>query len=347
MKQLENLLRVLSMGGLLVLCILGFSYAAEEKVLNIYNWSDYLDPEVLAEFEEQFGVKIYYDSYDSNEALLAKLQLGISGFDLVFPSDYMVEIMIKLDLLEPLDKAQIPNIKYLDARFLNQPFDPENGYSLPYAWGTSGIAYRADYVTEPVDSWNVLFDPKYSGRVVLLDDMRETIGMALKFLGYSLNSTNPEELEQARDVLLKQKPLVKAYISAQPQILLSGDAWLAHNWVSYTNMVAAENPNIRYAVPKEGSSRFIDTCAIPKNAPHKELAHAFLNFILEPQNDARNHNYISCPTANTAAMEYLNDLLRSLISEFSPELEKKVEYIHDLGEATRLWDNIWTEVKIQ
>ncbi len=112
-------------------------------------------------------------------------------------------------------------------------------------------------------------------------------------------------------------------------------------------MVAAEDPNIRYAVPKEGSSRFRDTCAIPKNAPHKELAHAFLNFILEPQNDARNHNYISCPTANTAAMEYLNDLLRSLISEFSPELEKKVEYIHDLGEATRLWDNIWTEVKIQ
>jgi spermidine/putrescine transport system substrate-binding protein len=322
--------------------------AKDEKVLNVYNWANYIDEKTIPEFEQKFGVKVYYDVYDGNETLLAKLQAGASGFDVIFPSDYMVGIMIKLGLLEELDPSKIPNIANIDERFLKQPFDPQNRYSIPYAWGVAGIGYRADKINEPVTSWGILFDPKYSGRIVLLDDMRETIGFALKYLGYSLNTTNPDELQQAKDLLVKQKPLVKAYTSAQPELfLVSGEAWLVHNWSGDTYRIMAEDPNVKYVIPKEGSSKFIDTCAIPKAAPHKELAHKFINFLLEPEVDARIHNAIHYLSPNKVAMPYLNEEIRYAMSNMSPETAEKLEYIEDLEQATQLWDKIWTEIKAQ
>lgn len=322
--------------------------AKDEKVLNVYNWANYIDDKTIPEFEKKFGVKVNYDVYDGNETLLAKMQAGASGFDVIFPSDYMVAIMSKLDLLEALDKSKIPNMANIDERFLKQPFDPENAYSLPYTFGTAGISYRKDQVTAPVNSWNILLDAQYTGRIVMLDDMRETIGFALKALGYSLNSTNPDELQKAKALLLKQKPLVKAYSSAQPELmLLSGDAWLAHNWSGETYRIAVEEPNIAYVIPKEGSSKFIDNCAIPKSAAHKELALQFINFLFEPAVDARIHNHIRYLTPNKAALPLLDQTLRAALESLSPETAAKLEYIHDLGAETQAWDKIWTEIKAE
>ncbi|PID57226.1 ABC transporter substrate-binding protein [candidate division KSB3 bacterium] len=322
------------------------SFADDRPVLNVYNWDDYIDDKTIPEFEDAFGVKVNYDVYDSNESLLAKLQAGASGFDVIFPSDYMVEIMIQLGLLEPLDKRLIPNMALLDPAFLNQAFDPENQYSLPFTWGTAGIGYRSDMIEEPVDSWDVMFNPKYAGHIVMLDDVRESLGAALKFLGFSLNSTNPDELELARDLLITQKAFIKAYVSAQgEQMLVSGDAWLVHNWNGDIYRVAAEDPTIHYVIPKEGTSKFIDNCAIPKKAQNKELAHAFINFLLDPEVDARIHNQIQYLTPNTAAWPLLDKRLRSAMEAMTPEIADKLEFIEELGRETRLWDKTWTEIK--
>jgi len=322
---------------------------AEEKVLNVYNWANYIDEASIPEFEKQFGVRVNYDVYDGNETLLAKMMAGASGFDLIFPTQYMIEIMIKLDLLAALDKSKIPNAANIDPRFLKQPFDPENAYSLPYTWGGTCLGYRTDQITEPVDSWGLLFDPKYAGRIVMLDDMREILGMALKYLGYSYNSTNPAELEAAKALLLQQKPLIKAYSSAEPeQKLFAGDAWLLHNFTGDTLRVLREAPDtIRIVIPKEGASMFIDSFAIPKNAPNKELAHEFINFLLDPQRDARIHNFISYPTSNAAAAPYLDKVIQEFVNSIPPETAAKMEYLKDLGDATPLWDKIWTEIKAQ
>jgi spermidine/putrescine-binding protein len=346
MKKIVMLFIVISVFAFIV--NMPFPAQADQNVLNVYNWANYIDEQTIPEFEQQFGVKVHYDVYDSNETLLAKLQAGATGFDVIFPSDYMVGIMIKLELLEELDKSKIPNMSHLDESFLNQAFDPENTYSVPYTWGTAGIGYRADKVTEPVESWGILLDPKYEGRIVMLDDMRETLGLALKYLGYSYNSENPEELQKAKELLIKQKPLVKAYTSSQSEnLLLSGDAWLTHNWSGDVYRVAVEDPNIKYVIPKEGSSKFIDNCVIPKTAPNKELAHAFINFLLEPKVDARIHNHIRYLSPNTAAFQYLDESLRNTMENMSPETAKKLEYIEDLEQTTRLWDKIWTEIKAE
>lgn len=322
--------------------------AAEKQVLNVYNWDDYIDEQTIPEFEKAFNVKVNYDVYDSNETLLAKLQAGATGFDVIFPSDYMVEIMIKLGLLAPLDTSKLPNAAHIDPAFLHQPFDPANQYSLPFAFGTVGIGYRADKITEPVESWNVLFDPKYEGRIVMLDDVRETLGVALKLTGGSINTKNPDELQTAKTMILQQKPLVKAYLAGQAeQLLLSGDAWLVHNWSGDIYRAASENPAIKYAIPKEGSTKFLDNFAIPASAQNKELAHQFINFLLQPDVDARIHNQVFFLSTNKAAFPLLDPALRATLETLSPELLGKLEYVQDLGKETRLWDTIWTEIKTE
>ncbi len=350
--QRQNIMNIrkkcakLFVGLLAVLALPIMGNAAEKQVLNIYNWDDYIDEQTIPEFEKAFDVKVNYDVYDSNETLLAKLQAGATGFDVIFPSDYMVEIMSKLGLLEPLDKSKLPNMANLDPVFLDQAFDPGNQYSIPFAFGTVGIGYRSDKITEPVESWNVLFDPKYDGRIVMLDDVRETLGVALKLAGSSINTKNPDELQRAKEMLLKQKPLVKAYLAGQAeQLLLSGDAWLVHNWSGDIYRAASENPAIKYVIPKEGSTKFLDNFAIPVSAQNKELAHQFINFLLQPEVDARIHNQVFFLSANKAAYPLLDPALRATVEALSPELAAKLEYVQDLGKETRLWDTIWTEIK--
>jgi spermidine/putrescine-binding protein len=316
--------------------------------LNIYIWSTYVSPRILRGFEREFHCKVNYDLYDSNEALLAKLQAGNVGYDLVVPSDYMVEILIRQGLLAPLDKSRLPHVwANVDPRFLGLPFDPHNDYSVPYAWGTTGLAYRSDLVKADIDSWSALFDPSYAGHILLLDDMREVFGMALKKLGYSLNSANPEEIRQARDLLLRQKPLVRGYNSSNfEQALVAADAWLAQAYNGNMTFAIRDDPRLRYVVPKEGCTISVDCACIPRHAPHRDLALEFINYFQRPEVASAFINDSGFNTPNRYAAPGVEPWLLAEPSVLpNPVLLTHCEFMRDLGPIVALYDRYWTEIK--
>jgi spermidine/putrescine transport system permease protein len=317
------------------------------RVLNVFIWSGYIAPETVARFESRYQVKVNVDLYDSNEALLAKLQAGNAGYDVVCPSDYSVQVLLAQDLLLPLDHSRLPNLRHVDPTFLDRAYDPGNAHSVPYFWGTAGIAYDRSRVHERVDSWSALWDPRYAGRILMLDDAREAFGAALKMRGHSLNTTDPRLLEAARDDLLRQKPLVRAYNSSNfEDVLLSGDVWLAQGWSGQFAKAIEQNPAIAYVIPKEGSTLFIDNLAIPRDAAHPELAHAFLDFAMEPEIAAEICRTMQYSSPNRDALPLLPPEIRNQPAIFPPPgaLERQ-ELIRDVGAATVLYDRLWTEVK--
>ena len=316
--------------------------------LNLYMWSTYVSPRVVHGFEREFHCKVNYDLYDSNEALLAKLQGGNVDYDLVVPTDYTLEILIQQHLLAPLDKSRLPNVwANLDPRFRNLACDPRNEYGVPYAWGTTGLAYRSDLVKEKVDSWDVMFDPRYAGHILLLDDTREVFGMALKKLGYSLNSTNPGEIRRARDLLVAEKPLVKGYNSSNfEQDLVAGDAWIAQAYNGNLTFAMRDEPNIRYVIPKEGCTISVDLIAIPRNAPHKELAHEFINYFHRPEVAGAFVNDSGFNSPNRFVARGVEPWILAQPAIFPPpDSLAKCEFMHDLGPVVALYDRYWTEIK--
>jgi spermidine/putrescine transport system substrate-binding protein len=329
------------------------AYAAQvdrsklSKELNIYNWSDYIAEDTIPNFEKEFGVKVNYDTYEDNEAMLAKLQSGATGYDIVVPTGYMVEIMIKQGLLAPIDHGNIPNLKGVSKRFQDPPYDPGRKYTIPWQWGTTGFAYNSKKVTGNVDSWKLLWDPQYKGKITLLDDMRSAISVPLKMLGYSLNSTSEKELMEAKKKLLEQKALLKAYISAPVKsLLISGEVWLSQLWVGDTLMAADENADIQYCIPKEGCEIWDDNLAIPKTAPHKYTAEVWMNYCLQPKVAAAISDFVHYATPVEDAKQFINkeDLENPGIYP-PPNVMDRLEYQKDLGEATRIYDQIWTELK--
>ncbi len=335
---------------LMVVPVLARTWSAEGNVpqLNIYIWSTYISPRVVRGFEQEFHCRVNYDLYDSNEALLTKLQAGNVRYDLVVPSDYMVEILIRQGLLRPLDKSRLATAwANVDPRFLGLPFDPHNDYSVPYAWGTTGLAYRADLVKENVDSWSVLFDPRFAGHILLLDDEREAFAMALKKLGYSLNSTNPDEIRQARDLLLREKPLVKGYNSSNfEQDLAAGDAWIAQAYNGNLTFVMRDEPRIRYVIPKEGCTISVDCACIPRAAPHPELAEEFVNYFHRPEVAAEFINDCGFNSPNRDARRDVEPWLLANPAVFpDPAALAKCEFMRDVGPAITLYDRYWTEIK--
>jgi spermidine/putrescine transport system permease protein len=321
--------------------------AESARVLNLFIWSNYIAPETLAKFETRYGVKVQVDLYDSNEALLAKLQARNAGYDVICPSDYSVAVLIAQKLLRPLDRAALPNMRNLDAGFLDRPYDRGNHYSVPYFWGTTGIAYDRTKVAAPVDSWAALWNPRYKGRVLMLDDAREAFGAALKLRGHSLNSTDQRQLEAARDDLLRQKELVRAYNSTNfEDVLLSGDVWLAQGWNGQFAKAMFENPDLVYVIPKEGSTLFIDNLAIPVDARNPELAHRFIDFTMEPEISAEICRTMKYSSPNRAAWPLLPEAILKHAAIFPPpDSLKRLELIEDLGDTTVLYDRLWTEVK--
>ena len=249
------------MAAIFLILVMIFSLAAcgggggGQKVsttINVFNWGDYIDESVLTDFEKEYGIKVNYDYFATNEEMYVKLKSGGTDYDVLFPSDYMIARLIKEDMLHKLDFNNIPNIEHIDDRFKNLDYDPNNEYSVPYMWGTVGIAYNTTMVDEPVDSWNILWDPKYEGNILMMDSQRDSIAVALKKLGYSLNSRNEAELEQAKEELIKQKPLVLSYVGDEVKDkMIGGEAALA---VVYSGEVIAirwENPDIAYSIPKK------------------------------------------------------------------------------------------------
>jgi spermidine/putrescine-binding protein len=321
-----------------------------ERKLNLYIWSEYLPDEVIEDFTRSTGIAIRYDLYDSNESVLEKLQSGVADYDLVVPSDYMVRILIHLKLLRPLEKARLKHLGNLDPRFLDQEFDPGNAYSLPYVWGTTGYGYNEPRAGRAEDSWAPLFDPANAGQILMLDDMRECFAAALKYLGHSLNSTEPGVLKQAADLLKKQKPLVKTYNSGDYEnILASGDVVYAHGYNGQLAKLAAREPaKFGYVLPKEGATIWMDSVCIPHGARNVESIYAFLNYILEPEVNARIVNGISYASANVAARRFIRpEVLNDPAVYPSEQALARCEFVRDIGEATELMDEYWTEIKSQ
>jgi spermidine/putrescine-binding protein len=324
--------------------------AAREKKLNLYIWSAYMPQEVLDEFTKQTGIAVHFDLYDSNESVLEKLQSGVADYDLVVPSDYMVRILIHLKLIQPLLRERLKGWESLDPRFLNKGFDPGNRYSFPYVWGTTGFGYSKERVHASPDSWAPLFDPANKGQILMLDDMRECFSAALKFLGESINTRDPAILKRAAELLKKQKPLVKTYNSSDfENILAAGDVTYAHGYNGQIAKVIAANPGrFAYVVPKEGATIWVDSVCIPTGARHTDAIYAFLDYVLEPRVNARIINAISYASGNGAALEFIKPEIAHDPAIYAPEEAlARCEFVEDIGEATELMDEYWTEIKAQ
>ncbi len=326
------------------------------KELNLYGWSDYVPQQLLDDFTSKFGIKVNYDTYSSNEEMLAKIQAGASGYDLVIPSDYTVEIMVKQNMLEPLDRAQIPNFANLDPRFINRDYDPGNKYSIPYQWGTTGLAYDKTKVPFVPKSWKDLWDPRFKGKLVVLDDEREVPGMALQMLGYDKNSTDPAQLQQARDALIKLKPNILLFNSDDPETsLVTGETWAGLVWNGNASLGYQQNPNIEYICPTEGCGIWFDNLAIPKGASHPDAAMAFLNFMLEPQENILITQQFGYSSPDVAALDAWKTsdpkayaaYMASSMTNPSADFLARTAPVKDVGDATKLWDQLWTDFKGQ
>ena len=322
------------------------SCSDQKPQLNVFTWSGYVSDEIRTGFEEEFGVNVVVDTYATNEDLLAKLSVGASGYDIIMPSDYMVSIMAKSKLLAELNRDNIPNFKNISQHYLNKYFDPENQYSVPYTFGTAGIAYDSSVVSAEPDSWTILWDEKYKNQFSMLDDPRETPGLALKMLGYSLNTTDPDQLNHAKDKLIEQKPLVKQYKNEAEELLIAGDVVMAHCWSGDALRAAEERPSVRYIIPKEGSSQFIDTVCIPKGAPHKDLAEKFINYLLRPEINAKISAFTKYGTCVPAAKEHLpEEILKHEHIYPTADVLQSLEWIKDLGDFTPQYSRAWDEIK--
>ena len=318
------------------------------KVVNLAIWSNYVTPETLKEFETKTGIRVQVAHYSSNEELLAKMQAGASGYDVALPSDYMVQVMVKLGLLEKLERSRISQFKELDAQFLNKPFDPGNQFSLPYDWGLTGIAVNRKAYTKPVKGWKEVFSaPELAGRFTLLDDVRETLGAALKAQGLSLNSRKPEEIQKAKELLLKQRPRLKGFTSEPLVPLAMGESWVAHAYLSDALQAQKRTQGtVEFIVPEEGATFWLDNLVIPKGAPHLSEAHQLIEFLLEAKTMAQTVRQLFVAPTHRGVFGLLSaDLQKNPFLFPKESWSAKSEMIQDLGEAVSLWDRSWTEIK--
>ena len=336
----------------------GIFYSSKEDLSGtnqviVYNWGEYLDPEVITLFEKETGINVVYEEFETNEIMYPKVQSGAIAYDVVCPSDYMIQRMIENDLLAELNFDNIPNVKNIGQEYFKQSrqFDSENKYSVPYCWGTVGILYNKTMVDEPIDSWSVLWDEKYIDNILMQDSVRDAFAVALKYKGHSLNSPDLDELEEAKELLIEQKPLVQAYVIDQVRDKMIGnEAAIGVIYSGEAIYTQLENPNLEYVIPKEGSNVWIDSWVIPKNAKHKENAEAFINFLCRPDIAKMNFDYITYSTPNTAARELIEDpAIRNSKIAFpdASELERceTFQFLGDKNDA--IYNKLWREIKSQ
>jgi spermidine/putrescine transport system permease protein len=339
-----------------MICIISFStviFAASSKSkdsaeeINIFNWSEYLPQSVIDKFEQTYGIKVNYSTFSSNEEMLAKLMAGGSQFDLVVASDYMVEILTKQNLIQALDKENIANFKNLTDGSLNKPFDPGNKYSIPYMWGDACIAVDTSKVKTEITSLSDLWKPELKNSIVVLDDQRAIIGMALKKLGYSINETSEKALAEAKKELEALQPNIKAYDSDSPKtLLINGEAKVGFVWGAEASLAKRENTNIKAVIPKEGLFLQQDNFVIPAESKHKKAAETFINFILEPEISVEISQEFPYASPNKEAHKLMDAEILSDIAVYPPqEAVNKGEYLKDIGSAVQQFDKIWSEVK--
>lgn len=317
----------------------------------VYNWGEYIDPETIEMFEKETGIQVVYDEFDTNETMYPKVEAGTSRYDVVCPSDYMIQKMVDNDLLAELNWDNLPNAKAnIGEQYYEQSlaFDPGNKYSVPYCWGTVGILYNTKMVDGPVDSWSILWNEKYADSILMQDSVRDLFMVALASLGYSLNSTDEAELQEAKELLIAQKPLVQAYVIDQVRDKMIGnEAALGVIYSGEAIYTQRENPDLAYVIPKEGTNVWIDSWVIPKNCQNKENAEKFIDFMCRDDIALMNFDFITYSTPNTAARELIEDedIKNSDIAFPDLSLYKLETYSYLGEEADTLYNELWKEIK--
>lgn len=331
-------------------------FEGENVSINVYNWGEYISdgtdsdiPDINAEFERITGIKVNYTTYSTNEELYAKIRGGGAYYDIIIPSDYMISRMIKEDMLEKLNYDNIPNIKYIGDEYKNKEYDPTNEYSVPYTWGTVGIIYNTNIVTEEDFGWEILWSEKYADQILMFDNPRDAFAIAQNLLGYSMNTENEEELKAAAEKLAEQKPFIQAYVMDEVFDKMGSEgASLAPYYAGDAKTLMEEYDFLDFKVPESGTNCFYDAVCIPKGAQNKEAAEMYINFLCEPEVAYYNINYIGYSTPNTAAYDMIDDEVKN--DGFSyPDAEylnEKTEVFKNLSdEANQKMQDLWIEVK--
>ena len=316
----------------------------DSEIVRVYNWGDYIDEDVIEMFEDETGYKVVYDMFETPENMYTKIVNSNASYDVIIPSDYMIERMAVERRLAEIDFANVPEYKNVDEEFKNLSYDPENKYSVPYMWGTMGILYNKEMVQGDITSWKDLWDEKYKGNILMMNSQRDSIGITLKMLGYSMNSTDSKELEEAKQALIKQSPLVLAYVVDEGKDkMIAGEAALALAWSGDAEYCIKENPDLGYVIPSEGSNIFFDSMAIPKNCKNKEGAEKFINFMCRPDIAAKNAEYIGYSSPSKNARALMGEAGQSEVS-YPDTTKYDLEIFTTLGDKIKIYDEIWTEI---
>ena len=328
----------------------------DNLTLYVYNWGEYISDgsddsmDVIKEFEALTGINVEYTTFDTNEGLFSKLQSGSAYYDIIIPSDYMISRMAENGMLEKLNYANIPNFeKYVDNAFKNPDYDENQEYSVPYTWGTVGLIYNTKYVTEEVDSWSILWDEKYSGKILMFSNSRDAYAIALKRLGYSMNTENPDELREATELLKEQKDVVQAYVMDQIfDKMTEENAWIAPYYAGDYITMSETNEDLAFVFPKEGFNQFVDAMCIPKGCVNQEAAEMFINFMCEPRVSAENCGYIGYSTPISAAKDLMDEeVVANGIAYPDSKILANSETFRNLSDETnKLLDDLWIEVRI-
>mgnify|MGYP004557070749 FL=1 len=346
---------VLLLTAFLALALTGCGKGAsgENGEVIVYNWGEYIDPDTITMFEEETGIKVVYDEYETNEIMYPKVEAGATAYDVLCPSDYMIQKLIENDLLQEINFDNIPNVKNIGQQYFDQSqeFDPENKYSIPYCFGTVGILYNKTMVDDPVDSWSILWDEKYADNILMQDSVRDAFMVALKLKGYSMNTLDEGELNEAKQILIDQKPLVQAYVIDQVRDKMIGnEAAIGVIYSGEAIFTQRENADLEYVIPKEGTNVWIDSWVIPKNAPNKENAEKFIDFMCREDVALKNFEYITYSTPNDAARALIEDedIKNSKIAFPNLSQYNNLETFHYLGaDGDALYNELWKEVKAE
>lgn len=330
----------------LLMLVMALSGCGDNRpVVNVYNWGDYIDPTVIELFEEETGYKVNYDMFETCEDMYTKIVNAKTSYDVIIPSDYMIERMIEEDLLHKINFDNVPNYKYIDEDYKGLSYDPKNEYSVPYTWGTMGILYNSTMVDEEITSWKSLWDEKYKGSIMMLNSQRDTIGITLKMLGHSLNSTDEKHLEEATNALIDQSELVLCYVVDEGKDkMIQGEAALSLAWSGDAEYCIANNPDLRYVIPEEGSNIFFDSMIIPKVAQNKEGAEKFINFMSKPEIAAKNAEYIGYSSPSSEARKLMGEKGQSTVAYPDLKTAPELEIFSSLGDKIKIYDELWTKV---
>ena len=348
-NALVSILAILLACCVVMGCASALADSQKQRTLTVFNWFDYIDEDVIKMFEQETGIKVTYTNFTTNEEMFVKLEKSAGSYDVIFPSDYIIERMIKEDMLEELDMSKIPNAANLIDWCKSPDYDPEGKYSVAYMWGTVGILYDPDQVDGEIDSWGALIDPQYKYGVFMLDSIRDSFGVCLRYLGYSLNDHSEEALDAVKDLLIQQKNdnIVAGYLVDETKDkMVAGEAAMAVMWSGDAMYAIEENENLRYVIPKEGSNIWIDGMCVLKNSQHKDEAMEFINFLCRPDIAAMNQEYISyCSPIQQVVDGYDEEQLNQPALNPSAETMENCEFFHDITEFMELYESRWMEVR--